>query len=411
MRVQKKKSTPSSRGAFAPRTPRGRSSGLALTVRPAADPDAPSPTLPIASGGDLRPILIPAVRLDCLRLRWHEVCTCGDHPSRAYCRPGRSTSKQPTARVSALAEPVRHERISSWCRWVAGVGRPPTDADVRSATSPLARPRLAMLKAFDGGRLFGAPFGTDGAPWVLALHGWARSHQDWRAVLGAQAATAGAPRPSQGPSGSSTAQPGALGAVALDLPGFGATPPPPEAWGSDDYAAAITPVLAELPAPAVVVGHSFGGRVAVHLAAAQPGLVRALVLTGVPLLRAAAGSRRPALSYRVGRSLHRFGLIGESRMEWLRQRYGSPDYRAATGVMREVLVRTVNETYEDQLRAVTCPVELVWADDDTEAPLSVAEAAAALLARPHLTICRGAGHFVPLTAPEALRQAIERHRP
>jgi pimeloyl-ACP methyl ester carboxylesterase len=261
-----------------------------------------------------------------------------------------------------------------------------------------------MLKAFDGGRLFGASFGTDGAPWVLALHGWARSHQDWRAVLGAQPATTGARRPWQ-------AEPGALGAVALDLPGFGATPPPPEVWGSDDYAAAITPVLAELPAPAVVVGHSFGGRVAVHLAAAQPGLVRALVLTGVPLLRAAAASRRPALSYRVGRSLHRFGLIGESRMESLRQRHGSPDYRAATGVMREVLVRTVNETYEDQLRAVTCPVELVWADDDTEAPLSVAEVAAGLVARPHLTICPGAGHFVPLTAPEALRQAIERHRP
>jgi pimeloyl-ACP methyl ester carboxylesterase len=98
-------------------------------------------------------------------------------------------------------------------------------------------------------------------------------------------------------------------------------------------------------------------------------------------------------------------------MEALRQRYGSSDYRAATGVMRQVLVRTVNETYEDQLRAVTCPVELVWGDDDTEVPLSVAESAAELLENPHLTVCRGAGHLVPLTAPEALRQAIERHRP
>ncbi len=270
-----------------------------------------------------------------------------------------------------------------------------------------------MLKAFDGGRLFGASFGADGGPWVLALHGWARSHQDWRAVLGEQPARTGAPPGSHAASASDSyaEEPGALGAVALDLPGFGATPAPPQVWGSDDYAAAITPVLAQLQVPAVVVGHSFGGRVAVHLAAAQPGLVRALVLTGVPLLHTAVGSRRPALSYRVGRSLHRFGLLGESRMESLRQRYGSPDYRAATGVMREVLVRAVNETYEDQLRAVTCPVELVWADDDTEAPLSVAEAATELLARPHLTICPGAGHFVPLTAPEALRQAIERHRP
>ena len=98
-------------------------------------------------------------------------------------------------------------------------------------------------------------------------------------------------------------------------------------------------------------------------------------------------------------------------MESLRQRYGSPDYRAATGVMRQVLVRTVNETYDDQLRAVSCPVELVWGDDDTEAPLSVAETAAGLLARSNLTVCSGAGHLVPLNAPDALRLAIERHRP
>ena len=98
-------------------------------------------------------------------------------------------------------------------------------------------------------------------------------------------------------------------------------------------------------------------------------------------------------------------------MEALRQRYGSPDYRAAQGVMRQVLVRVVNETYDDQLRALQCPVELVWADDDTEAPLAVAEGVAGLLARPNLTVCRGAGHLLPLTAPEALRRAIERHRP
>jgi pimeloyl-ACP methyl ester carboxylesterase len=276
-----------------------------------------------------------------------------------------------------------------------------------------------MLKAFDGGRLFGASFGADGAPWVLALHGWARTHRDWRAVLGARAAGTVA----QGNPSASRLTPaddgsieeptglGAMGAVALDLPGFGATPPPPEAWGSADYAAALVPVLAELRVPAVVLGHSFGGRVAIHLAAAQPGLVKAVVLTGVPLVRTATGHRRPPLRYRVGRALYRRRIVSEARMETLRQRYGSPDYRAATGVMRQVLVRTVNETYDDQLRAVRCPVELVWGDDDTEVPLSVAEAAAGLLARPKLTVCRGAGHLVPLTAPDALRMAVERHRP
>ncbi len=56
------------------------------------------------------------------------------------------------------------------------------------------------------------------------------------------------------------------------------------------------------------------------------------------------------------------------RMERARRRHGSADYLAAQGVMRDVLVRLVNERYEDTLAAVQCPVELVWGDDDQRRP-------------------------------------------
>lgn len=241
-----------------------------------------------------------------------------------------------------------------------------------------------MLQAFANGRLFGASFGS-GRPAVLALHGWGRSSADFAATLDG------------------------LDAVALDLPGFGASPPPPEAWGAAEYAAAVAPVLDELATPAVVVGHSFGGRVAVHLAAAHPDRVGGLVLTGVPLVRRpGAPRRRPALAFRVGRALHRRGVLSEARMEALRQRYGSADYRAATGVMRAVHVRAVNETYDDVLPRVRCPVELVWGEDDADVPLAVAEAAARLLPDATLATVPGTGHHTPLTAPGALREAIAR---
>ena len=241
-----------------------------------------------------------------------------------------------------------------------------------------------MLRAYAGGRIFGVASGT-GPARVLALHGWGRASKDFAAVLDG------------------------LDAVALDLPGFGATPPPPEPWGAAEYAAAIVPVVAELQPPVVVLGHSFGGRVAVHLAADRPELVAGLVLTGAPLLRRpGVTARRPALGYRVGRWLHRRGVLGEARMEVLRQRYGSADYRAASGVMRAVHVRAVNETYEAQLAAVACPVELVWGDDDAEVPLDVAREAARLLPAAHLEVVPGAGHHTPLTAPAALRDAVRR---
>ena len=266
-----------------------------------------------------------------------------------------------------------------------------------------------MLRSLAGGALFGETWG-DGEPVVLALHGWRRTHADFAPSLG--------PGPARHPGASGTALV-ALRTVAPDLPGFGATPAPPRAWGSEEYAEAVAPLLettggrgtggpgAAPPPRAVVVGHSLGGRVAVRLAARRPDLVGALVLSGAPLVPRAAPRRSP-LAFRVARRLHRAGLVGEARMERARHRYGSADYRAATGVMRDVLVRLVNERYEDALSALRCPVELLWGDDDEEAPVQTAESLAAAIPGAHLEICAGAGHLVPLTAPLALRAAVER---
>ena len=242
-----------------------------------------------------------------------------------------------------------------------------------------------MLQAFAAGRLFGTAHGS-GTPWVVALHGWRRDHHDFDATLAG------------------------IDALALDLPGFGATPEPPEPWGAADYAAAVEPVLDELPERVVVLGHSFGGRVAVHLAAQRPDRVSALVLTGVPLIRR-QGAGTPALSFRIARALNKWGVVNDARMEALREKHGSADYRAAKGVMRAVFVRVVNESYEDQLRALRCPVELVWGDDDQEAPITQAEQAAAIVPGASLTRLPGAGHLTPTTSPDALRDALLRHKP
>jgi pimeloyl-ACP methyl ester carboxylesterase len=95
-------------------------------------------------------------------------------------------------------------------------------------------------------------------------------------------------------------------------------------------------------------------------------------------------------------------------MDQARQRHGSADYRAAQGVMRDVLVRLVNERYDDSVSALGCPVELVWGSDDTEVPVETARALADAIPESHLTVCPGVGHLLPVTAPVELRAAVER---
>lgn len=238
------------------------------------------------------------------------------------------------------------------------------------------------LKTYADGRLFGHRHGT-GTPGVLALHGWGRTSTDFDAVLAG------------------------TDAIALDLPGFGASPAPSAPTGAHGYADMIIDVLDDFPQPPIVVAHSFGGRVAVALESEVPGSFAGMVLTGVPLLRE-PGRGKPGLGYRVIRAAHRWGVISDERMEREKRKRGSADYRAATGVMRDVLVTVVNESYEHELSELDLPVSLVWGAEDTDVPLWVPERAIQILGdRGTLEVIADAGHFVPTTHPETLRTAIE----
>ncbi len=198
-----------------------------------------------------------------------------------------------------------------------------------------------------------------------------------------------------------------IASVALDLPGFGASPLPATSGGARHYAELLAPALRAMSdGPLVVVGHSFGGTVATVLAAHYPPLVRSLVLTGAPILRSSAASPSP-LGYRVLRSLHRRRMIGDARMEAARQKFGSLDYRNASGRLREVLVASVNESYESELTMIHQPVALVWGENDREVPFEVAQRGALLLAGPHsLRLLPHVGHFVPTDAPDELVAAV-----
>jgi len=244
-----------------------------------------------------------------------------------------------------------------------------------------------VLQAFGDGTLFGETYG-EGPVRIVWLHGWGRRGQDFSAAASALASDG-------------------VASVALDLPGFGASAPPRDAGGARHYVDLITPTMCDLAErPVVLVGHSFGGSVATVLAARHPDLVRALVLTGPPLVRPTSSGRR-SLRFRALRWGFARGLVPEVRMERARQRYGSRDYRAATGVMRAVLVASVNERYDDELARISAPVTFLWGELDTEVPPSIALEAQSMLHVPStMRVLAGVGHLVPTEAPGDLAAAV-----
>lgn len=242
------------------------------------------------------------------------------------------------------------------------------------------------LRSLVDGSLFAEAVGA-GRPRLLALHGWGRRGSDFTHSLAS------------------------FGALAMDLPGFGATPPPARPIGAREYADLLVPVLDEFDEPPTLVGHSFGGRVAVCLAAAYPDRVSGLLVTGAPLVRLNAAGKPPA-AYRLARRLNRAGLIGDATMESMKRRRGSADYRAATGVMRDILVMVVNEEYRDELAQLETPLHMIWGSEDREVPVAVAEEAQRIVessgGSATLEVVEGAGHLFPVQDPDALRTAVSK---
>jgi pimeloyl-ACP methyl ester carboxylesterase len=216
------------------------------------------------------------------------------------------------------------------------------------------------------------------APGLVWAHGWAHSHLSLLPLAEAMRARADS--------------------LLVDLPGFGASPLPPGPWGTEDYAEAMAEWLEGLPRRRRVwIGHSFGCRVGLQLAARHPEAITALFLiaaAGLQPHRSLATRLRRMPRRLAFRAMRAVTPEGPAR-ERLRERYGSSDYRTA-GAMRPVLVKAVNEDLTDIARRIRLPVVLVHGDGDTESPPEIASRLHALIPGSRLHLLRGFDHLTIL---------------
>lgn len=197
---------------------------------------------------------------------------------------------------------------------------------------------------------------------------------------------------------------------ALDMPGFGQTPPPPVAWTVYDYARFVVAYLdAQALEQVDVFGHSFGGRLGLILGSDHAARVRKMALAD------AAGLKPPtpwsvALRLKVYKGirdgLYRIGAktLADTLRNAYNRRYGSTDFQQVSGVMRETFVKVVNEDLRDHARRVQTPTLLFWGDQDQDTPLSQGQMLEKLIPDAGLIVHKGAGHYSYLDAlPDTVR--------
>lgn len=228
-------------------------------------------------------------------------------------------------------------------------------------------------------------------PVMLFLHGWQDSSRTFDALTS---------HLSQG-----------WRVIRMDLPGFGQTEMPPAAWRVDDYARFVAAFIGKLNLHiAVLVGHSFGGRIVIkgiaekHLYADKMVLIASAGVTPRKSIR----NTFLALGALVGRAVIALPPFCFWR-EGLRQklyRLIESDY-ANAGALSDTFVRIIAEDLSAQARLLDIPTLLIWGAHDTETPLADGQRLASLIHGSVLYVIKEAGHFAHKQKPQEVARIMQ----
>lgn len=189
--------------------------------------------------------------------------------------------------------------------------------------------------------------------------------------------------------------------VAMDMPGFGESEEPPAAWCVDDYVDFVIDFLKDYDNRNIIfLGHSFGGRVIIKLNSRTnlPFKISKVILVDSAGILPPKSNKKSFRTYyyKAGKAFLSTGLvqkIAPDALENFRKKMGSADYAAASPLMRQVLVKVVNEDLEPLIPNIKCPTLLVWGVNDTATPLSDGEKMEKLIADSGLVKLENAGHY------------------
>lgn len=173
---------------------------------------------------------------------------------------------------------------------------------------------------------------------------------------------------------------------AVDMSGFGQSPPLGYAYSLNDYAAEIKRVIDEIGADKIdVLAHSFGARVAVRLLADEKRIDK-IVFTG-------AAGLTPRRNFRYAVRRASFLILKNFFPREKLTKYYSADYVNLSPVMRESFKKIIVDNLDDEYAEIQNKTLLIFGENDTETPMYMARKMNKLMKNSSLVTIKGAGHF------------------
>ena len=199
----------------------------------------------------------------------------------------------------------------------------------------------------------------------------------------------------------------------LDLPGFGKTPLNKSVMDMNDYRDAIVEFMEtkNIYQP-VLIGHSFGGKLAIKLALDKPELISRIVLmsaSGVkPLndIKRSMFSKISSFGKRIFSSKNLKNLYNPVRKFYYYYIVRERDYFDAGQKLQKTFIKINDEYYDDFLEKVKVPTLVIWGALDKVTPLWMGEKLESNIKEAKLKVIKDAKHNLPLTKPEIVSEII-----
>ena len=228
---------------------------------------------------------------------------------------------------------------------------------------------------------------------LLILHGWGSNSERWQRVK-------------------ELLEKKGIEVLVLDLPGFGKTLSPQKAWSRDDYINWIFQKVKERNWQKFnLLGHSFGGGLAVKIAATFPERIEKLILLSPAIIQ--RKSIKTYLFYYISYlgkkvfSLPGFKIFHPLAKKLIYKLAGTKDYYVADGIMKETMKKIgKEEPLEMILEKIKIPTLILWGKKDDVLPIIDAYYIKEKIKGSELKIIPKARHSPHREAPEELAEII-----
>jgi pimeloyl-ACP methyl ester carboxylesterase len=237
-----------------------------------------------------------------------------------------------------------------------------------------------------------------GLPFLI-LHGWGSSSDSWVSVQ-KQISEQG------------------FEVIVPDFPGFGKSPTPKEPWNVDSYVNWLNDFIIEInksgsdfTEPFFLLGHSFGGRIAIKFAVKYSEKIQSLILCSSAGIKPEVGLQQEIFYYlaRIGDYLFSqkpFRRFKNTARNIFYKAIRRKDYLMANGVMKETIKNILEEDLLDYLSKVKTQTLILWGKLDKMAPVKYAYIMKEKIPNSKLIILPKVGHSPQLDIPEKLSQTL-----